>query len=296
MRVLNVGRSTGSSSADAALNLEGSLMGSARAQPREAAQAQGPLGATLNDVVNALNPINWMGGFGGASGAVLGPIRTAAQKQAVQGLRRFDPALLEAVVKSPKQFNITVPGAATDTLSGAMVAKAAPDTVDRLLSSLGLDIAENYGTHRQVNPVLSQVNIHPNTLRGRAPSGAIFGSEAVGINPNLPGTVGHEVLHGFNKQFAADLSPDMQARLLRTILPQLHPEAKGAVASYMSEGEGGLSRALAESLSYLGEAARTPGIGGGPDARGLYEALLPKMIQHTDETGRRFINNLTAPR
>jgi hypothetical protein len=69
LRMLNVGQRTGESPIDAALNAQGSLMGSARALPREAAQNQGPLGATISDLVAALNPINWMGGPAGASAA-----------------------------------------------------------------------------------------------------------------------------------------------------------------------------------------------------------------------------------
>ena len=41
--------------------------GSAQTLPREAAARQGPELATLTDLINMGNPINWIGSFGGAT-------------------------------------------------------------------------------------------------------------------------------------------------------------------------------------------------------------------------------------
>ncbi len=61
------GRILGESPADEALNRAGSVMGSAKSQPREAAQRQGPALATLSAMIAGANPIDWMGGAGGAA-------------------------------------------------------------------------------------------------------------------------------------------------------------------------------------------------------------------------------------
>lgn len=66
-----------SNTADAQLNQQNSVMGSAKTDPREARAAQGPALSTIRDLVNLLNPIDWMGGMagGGAAAHVPGTYR-----------------------------------------------------------------------------------------------------------------------------------------------------------------------------------------------------------------------------
>jgi len=74
------GNTLGESPADTALNRSGSIMGSAKTLPRETAARQGPGLATLSDIINSANPINWMGGFGGSAAGVTPALRTIGGK------------------------------------------------------------------------------------------------------------------------------------------------------------------------------------------------------------------------
>lgn len=83
------GKTQGESSADAALNRSGSVMGSQRTQRRQSEARQGPALSTLSKGIDFANPINWMGGFGGGGSA-------AATAPMIQ-------ELLQALAKPPVQ-------------------------------------------------------------------------------------------------------------------------------------------------------------------------------------------------
>lgn len=84
---------------------QGSIMGSARADPRAAQAAQGPAMSTVRDLVNALNPINWMGGPAGASSAVMAPTANPELQQLIAQLTKIAPKLMERVQGVPERIS-----------------------------------------------------------------------------------------------------------------------------------------------------------------------------------------------
>lgn len=66
-RVFRHKAALGESPADAELNQQGSVMGSANRNEAEVRAQRSPLQNTISDLVSALNPLDWMGGSAGGS-------------------------------------------------------------------------------------------------------------------------------------------------------------------------------------------------------------------------------------
>jgi len=215
-----------------------------------------------------------------ASG-IIGPIRTAAQKKIVKGIFRADPEVLEQMQKSLKQFNIRAPGV------------SAKGNVDRTLRGVSDPVAGSYGVHQQVNPVLSEITIHPNTLRGKSPSGQIYGKGMAGTAPDLPATALHEGLHGFNTPLANETSLKSARKIVDMLSPELSLEGQAGVMG-AEFGGGSLQqstqRAMKEALSYLGETALRGG--GGANAKPVYTAMKPPMFESTERNAQDYITQL----
>jgi hypothetical protein len=205
MRVLNVGQRTGESPADAALNNQGSLMGSARANPREAAQANGPLLATLNEIINNLNPINWMGGPAGASMAhvpgtyrniglmrtqgtgvssgALNPGEYLARLQQEANYPRFKE-LVQALVgrKQGPEFNVFRGAPLTDALLQQPLTQGTlPEaTAGSLKPEVARDFAAWMGQANPNTPTqVAKMRVTPDAVVGLLPTrGAKYASEA----------------------------------------------------------------------------------------------------------------------
>ncbi len=125
--------------ADATLNRQGSLMGSAKAEPRATAAAQGPTMSTISDLVNSLNPINWMGGPAGSS-AVIAPTANKTLLGLLESLRGSAPKLMQRAESTARTvFPYLTPG---EPIPGAV------------------------GTYQNLNPLAGQVNISGMQSRG----------------------------------------------------------------------------------------------------------------------------------
>lgn len=185
------GAPTGENPSDIQLNRLGSVMGSAKANPRANANRQGPALATGDKLIQSLNPIDWMGGFGGGgSGATLGPIRSQVQKQIIKSLAKNAPDLLDAIVKSPAKttFQSKVPWS-NPRASGMMEGgNLIPDKM---------------------------ITISPDVMRGKLP--AAVTSERPGLAgitgkqdmfANTPGVIAHEAQHSVNRDIFPGLMPD----------------------------------------------------------------------------------------
>lgn len=82
--------------ADTQLNNAGSVMGSEKAGPRADQASQGPLGATISQMLEAANPINWMGGPAGVAASAPGII-PRAMKTMTPAIEMDLPAVLKAI-------------------------------------------------------------------------------------------------------------------------------------------------------------------------------------------------------
>jgi hypothetical protein len=91
------GKALGESPADADLNQAGSVMGSQKTQQRESEARQGPLLSTISKGVEFANPINWMGGMGGASSAAIAPTGNKMLQSLMQALYTKAPKLMDQV-------------------------------------------------------------------------------------------------------------------------------------------------------------------------------------------------------
>ena len=248
-------------------NMELARQGSVMARPEKPQwRKDSPLWDSIMGGIDQLlavaNPVE---NIGGPSGAVLGPIgRTAskatnlAQKHLAKAIFRADPEMAQMVRQSPKEFQIAAPGVGRGGEEARRIAEAS-----------GLEGA--YGLHRQVSPELSQLMFNPNLLKGRAPTGAIYGSPTVGGAPDLVSTVLHEATHGFGTPLTRQLSPERQQALLQTILPKLPDYLKAPVVSELPN----VGKAANEAISYLGEA----GLRQGGEAKSLFDALKPLFEQ-----------------
>lgn len=224
------------------------------------------------------DPISQMGG---PAGAVLGPIgRTASpamnriQKQLAKALFRGDPGMAELARRSPKMIQLTAPGAG---MPKDVAKRMAPD-----IDPSGL-LAENFGIHTTVNPALSNIKINPQLLKGRAPSGAIYGSEAAGNLPDLVTAALHEVTHSFGGPLTKQAKPVTLQNLLNNTLPELPDVFRNAVLS-----EPTIQKQANEAISYLGEAAsRSPQ---GSSQRNLWEGLKSLFPQAVEGDIANFIS------
>jgi len=216
-----------------------------------------------------------------AASGIMGPVRTAAQKKIVKGIFRADPEVLEQMQKSLKQFNIRAPGV------------GGKGNVDRTLRGVSDPVAGSYGVHQQVNPVLSEITIHPNTLRGKSPSGQIYGKGMAGTAPDLPATALHEGLHGFNTPLANETSLKSARKIVDMLSPELSLEGQAGVMG-AEFGGGSLQqstqRAMKEALSYLGETALRGG--GGANAKPVYTAMKPPMFESAERNAQDYITQL----
>lgn len=120
--------------ADATLNRQGSLMGNAKAEPRSNAAVQGPVMSTVRDLVNALNPIDWMGGPASTgSSAVIAPTANKTLLGLLESLRGSAPKLMQRAESTARTvFPYLTPG---EPIPGAI------------------------GTYQNLNPLAGQVNI-----------------------------------------------------------------------------------------------------------------------------------------
>lgn len=189
--------------ANQALNEQGSIMGSTKAVPRKSAQAQGPALSAITQLMNSLNPMDWMGGFGGGSGAMLGPIRNQAQKRIVSSLAKNSPDLLKAVQAAPERISFDArPIWNNPTASGSMEG--------------GQAIADKW------------ITISPDVMRGRLPQAAqqaypeyanLTGKDT--MFANLPSVIGHEAQHAVNKPLLSGLQPSSQEQFVMRIMDAL---------------------------------------------------------------------------
>jgi len=99
-RVFRHKAALGESPADAELNQQGSVMGSANRNEAEVRAQRSPLRNTISDLVSALNPLDWMGGSAGGSLAhVPQTFRKLGLERATGNLNPAE--YLEAVLAQP---------------------------------------------------------------------------------------------------------------------------------------------------------------------------------------------------
>ena len=93
--------------AEMALNRQGSLMGSEKTNQR-AFEAGSPILSTIQKAIDFANPMNWMGGMGGAStsGAIINNLAGMKGVRSIGQLMKMDRPFVEALHKVPEQFNI----------------------------------------------------------------------------------------------------------------------------------------------------------------------------------------------
>ena len=175
---------------------------------------------------------------GGPSSAVLGPIRSAAQKHAIKALFRHDPKTLEAVVSDPRIMQVSTP-----TIEGT-----------KILSQSGALPSNALATYTGSSSLpTGTIRVPATTMRGKNPQGV--------MNPlaNVPQVVGHEATHFlnepriYNKLYASEV-PTM----FKQLAPFLTPHAKNA-ARTGAEASSNIGVALDEALAYLtGKGTRAP--------------------------------------
>ena len=221
--------------ADASLNQQGSLMGSQRQQ--QLTGDQDPLLATLAKLMNVANPIEWMGGMAGGSGAVLGPIRNQAQKRIVSSLAKNSPDLLDTIKKLPERVSFdSRPIWNNPTASGSMEG--------------GIAIPDKW------------ITINPQVMKGRLPQAAQQAyPEMAGLTgkdtmfANLPAVIGHEAQHAVNKPLLSGMQPSSHEQFAMRIIEALKGREGGEQIMQNLSGLGSpASRAYQgadEALAYL---------------------------------------------
>ena len=270
-----LGISDWSREAAATANLAGQPGGSIMARPQKSqAELESPLLSMVMDLARGgLNPNTLLENVSGPAQAMLGPIgRTASplmnrvQKQLAKALFRGDPGMAELARSSPKMIQLSAPGAG---MPQGAARRLAPD-----IDPTGL-LGESFGVHSAINPALSNVRINPKTLKGRAPTGDIYGSPEAENLPDLVSTVLHEVTHGFGGPLTRQAKPETLKSLLNTALPELPDVFRNAVLS-----EPTAAKQANEAISYLSEAAlRSPQ---GSSQRNLWEglkSLFPQAVE-----------------
>jgi hypothetical protein len=246
--------------------------GSVMARPEKAEwRKQSPALDTLfGGLIDAMKaPIE---NIGGPSQAILGPIRTKAQKQIAKAIFRGDPEVLQQMSASLKHFNIESP---------SLNRPKDPHEFQRALNQMA-DIGSSYGVNMEY-PLKSELLIHPLARKGRAPTGQIYGSPAAGNEPDLVATALHEALHGFNAPLARQTGNATANALTKSIETQLNPTGKAALTFLAGEPP---QRLLGEALSYLGESARR---GGGPVAKDYYTAFKKPMFESTEKEAETYL-------
>lgn len=235
--------------ANVKLNEAGSVMGS----DRQAQQLRGrnPTLAAVNDMIESLNPINWMGGFGG-TGAAFAPIRTAAQKQIVKAAYRVAPDLVKEAQDLPQMLKVDVgrlPGSEAG-YSGVPSGYFRGSTGD-----LRIDPSVMRGQVPQNK--LTQAFADAIAAISGGPAASLFKTGKTSDLGNLPQVAAHEMQHFVNKN---------------KILPQLTQgnEGPASIAARISRalpGESGAGQvadlfkagnkvaAIDEALAYLREAS-----------------------------------------
>lgn len=149
------GRPTGPSPADLPLNRAGSIMGSAKAEPREAEARRGPVYSTIYDLIQTLNPMDWMGGMGGAKGAVaqgLRLARTAKTFKPAAAVQSTEDPLLAALRSYLQPGELSA--AKNRMLPALQIAPGAPRTGENLM------IGTKEGGH---GPLYEQLQGMPST-------------------------------------------------------------------------------------------------------------------------------------
>jgi len=230
------------------LQSQGSVM--ARPQQPEWRRNLSPLAGTLLDMIDKVlsfgpSPLDAAGGGAKGLEAVLGPIRTAAEKKIVGSLAKNAPNLLSQVQRMPNQVTF----------------KAATPWSNPMASGVmeGGQIIPNM-----------QISINPAVLRGRLPEAVrkaypeyagLTGKES--IFANTPGVVGHEAQHAVDaaaKEFRG-MKPTEQLDLASSVVKGFKgaPDASGLdqirMALQQDERLG-----ADEALAYLRQhqLARTP--------------------------------------
>jgi len=268
------------------LSQHGSIM--ARPQKSEFMRNNPALDTILSPLINALKaPIENVSGPGQA---ILGPIRTKAQKQVAKAIFRGDeaikqnllkagkpaeeigPNVLEQMSKSFKQFNIEAP---------PIRRPKDPQEFNRAAAQMG-DVGESYGVNREVNPALSEMIINPRTRYGRSPYGHIYNNPIAGQEPDLVATALHEALHGFNGPVARQAGREQASTLTSMIAPHLNLTGKSNLPLYYDQP---VQQQLGEALSFLGEAARR---GGSKEAPSIYNQIKPLMYKATEQEAANY--------
>lgn len=161
--------------AAATANLAGQPGGSIMARPqRSQAEIESPLLGMVMDLARgALNPTNLLENIGGPSQAILGPIRTQAQKKVAKALFRADPELIQAAQSDPRLLNFFTPGAGVK--GGVAKAEMANPAM-----------RDAYATFREtMGGKAGEIMVNPRTMLGD--KGAIYA--------NLPQVTRHEATH-----------------------------------------------------------------------------------------------------
>lgn len=247
------------------LQRQGSVMGKEK-------DTSSPLMGTINDLLKILNPVDWMGGPGQA---ILGPIRTAGQKQIAKTLAKNAPELLKEAIASKRMLHITAP----QPLSKA--AKEMTKTLPPNLEGGGQELINvvmkemrqkypqyaTYGMYQDaLNPSFGgTMTLNPNTLRGLSPKGTRTPT-------TLSQVAEHELTHFLTAPQTKALTPSQGMDVGMALESLLGPHGKSYVREHIRSGDS--ERAASEALSYLSEV---------PGAKELFMKLRPTLP--TPQTG-----------
>lgn len=94
--------------AEMELNRQGSLMGSEKANQREF-EAGSPILATIQKAIDGLNPMNWMGGFGGSAATITNAAGRLG-RNSIGRLMKLDRDYVKTLHALPEEFKITQVG------------------------------------------------------------------------------------------------------------------------------------------------------------------------------------------
>lgn len=236
------GKATGENPADAQLNQAGSVMGSQKTQQRQSEARQGPAMSTLNQAVNFANPINWMGGMGGASSAAIAPTGNKLMLQLLDALRKQAPKLMQQVDDSARTV--------FPYISDQMPAPGA------------------YGTYRNINPLAGQIDVWG--LQPKSELAPTVGHELKHFLTD-PKLATKNPAHG--AETAQQLTRMMPVKQRGAMNQYTQPFEGQAASKIEPSQQDSALRAYNESLSYLTEALLGGNRGGDPALESVANAL-----------------------
>ena len=253
------------------LESSGSVMAGKRYKPGRL----GIVGDVIQQLLEQINPIEWMGGPGQA---ILGPIRTAGQRKIAKTLAMDFPELLREAVASKRMLHISAPQPAKSMAKE--VAKAAPSGTEitpKLLAAMEKELInkfpeyKNYGLYQDaLNPSFGgTMTLNPKTLRGLSPTGTRTAT-------TFPQVAGHELTHFLTAPQTKALTEGQGMDVAAALQKYLGPHGRETVGEHLIGGES--ERAASEALSYLSEVLS-------PEARNIFMGVRPNLP--TPESGAR---------